>query len=107
LLLTYPLTGIGETYLAENNANSALVPLARAFKIRQAQDRDPERRAEIEFAYARALWNSNRDRERALALAEEARGDYAKAREPDSLAEVAEWLRKTNQDGAQRRLARR
>jgi tetratricopeptide (TPR) repeat protein len=106
-LLAYPLTGIGETYLAEGEANRALVPLARAFKIRQTQDPDRSRRAETKFAYARALWNSNRDRSRARALGEEARADYAEAQSRDKLVPVEEWLRRTNEDVSRRPLARR
>ena len=37
-------------------------PLERAFKIREAQETDPSRRAETRFALARALWESSRDR---------------------------------------------
>ena len=65
LNLGYALTGIGISYLAEGNAANALVPLERAFKIREAQETDPSRRAETRFALARALWESNRDRARA------------------------------------------
>src|SRR5262245_35359139 len=52
--LAYALTGIGATYLAENDAASALAPLERAFKIREAHEVEPSRRAEPRFAVARA-----------------------------------------------------
>ncbi len=67
-------------------------PLERAFKIREAQETDPSRRAETRFALARALWESGRDWARARALAEEARESYAKAEVKTKLAEVDTWL---------------
>ncbi|HVV53629.1 MAG TPA: tetratricopeptide repeat protein, partial [Polyangia bacterium] len=77
--LAYALTGIGLSYLAEADPASAVVPLERAFKIREAQETDPARRAETRFALARALWESGRDHQRARALAEQARASYTQA----------------------------
>src|SRR6185312_15510304 len=37
----YALTGIGVSYLAEGDAISAITPLERAFKIREAKESDP------------------------------------------------------------------
>jgi tetratricopeptide (TPR) repeat protein len=94
LNLSYPLTGIGISYLLEGNPASAIVVLERALKIRQAQDPDHGKRAETAFALARALWESNRDRARARSLAEEAKAGYAKANNTKAkLAEVETWLR--------------
>jgi tetratricopeptide (TPR) repeat protein len=94
LTLSYALTGIGLSHLAEGNSASALVPLERAFQMREAEEHDPLRRSETRFALARALWESNRDRTRARALAEEARDAYAKASaEREKLTEVELWLR--------------
>jgi tetratricopeptide (TPR) repeat protein len=90
--LAYALTGIGVSYLAEGDAISAITPLERAFKIREAQETDPSRRAETRFALARALWESGRDRVRARALAQEAREGYAKAELTAKLADVDTWL---------------
>ena len=90
--LAYALTGIGVSYLAEADPSSAIVPLERAFKIREAQETDPSRRAETRFALARALWESRRDRGRARVLAEEAREGYAKAAVKAKLAEGDSWL---------------
>ena len=91
--LAYALTGIGVTYLAENEPGSALAPLERAFKIREAQEVDWSRRAETRFALARSLWETNRDRPRARALAEQAREGYAKSTVKAKAAEVDNWLR--------------
>ncbi len=90
--LGYALTGIGVSYLSEGDPSSAIVPLERAFKIREAQETDPSRRAETRFALARALWEAGRDRGRARVLAEEAREGYAKAVVKAKLAEVDTWL---------------
>jgi tetratricopeptide (TPR) repeat protein len=91
--LAYALTGIGISYIAEGDPGSGIVPLERAFKIREAQESDPSRRAETRFALARALWEAGRDRGRAHTLAEEAREGYAKAEIKAKLAEVDSWLR--------------
>jgi serine/threonine protein kinase/tetratricopeptide (TPR) repeat protein len=90
--LAFALTGIGVSYLAEGDPSSAIVPLERAFKIREAQETDPSRRAETRFALARALWEAGRDRGRARVLAEEAREGYAKAVVKPKLVEVESWL---------------
>jgi eukaryotic-like serine/threonine-protein kinase len=91
--LGFALTGIGVSYLSEGDPTSAIVPLERAFKIREAQESDPSRRAETRFALARALWGAGRDRGRARVLAEEAREGYVKAVAKGKLAEVDSWLR--------------
>ena len=91
--LGYALTGIGLSYLAEGTPTSALVPLERAYKIRQAQETDPSHRAETLFALARALWESSRDRGRARTLAVESREGYRKADAKARMAEVEAWLR--------------
>jgi serine/threonine protein kinase/tetratricopeptide (TPR) repeat protein len=95
--LAYALTGIGGSYLAEGDPGSALAPLERALKIREAHEIDWSRRAETRFALARALWESNRDRGRARLLAEQAKEGYAKlsggSRMETKLAEVEDWLR--------------
>jgi tetratricopeptide (TPR) repeat protein len=93
--LAYALTGIGGSYLAEGDPVNALAPLERAFKIREAHEIDWPRRAETRFALARALWESNRDRVRARALAEQAKEGYAKGPggTKAKVAEVEGWLR--------------
>ncbi len=91
--LAYALTGIGISYIADGDPTSAIVPLERAFKIREEHENDPARRAETRFALARALWEAGRDRGRARLLAEEARDSYAKAVAKPKLVEVESWLR--------------
>jgi tetratricopeptide (TPR) repeat protein len=91
--LGYALSGIGISYLAEGDSSSALVPLERALKIREASEKDPTKLGETRFALARALWESNRDRARARTLAEEARTSFSEATQRKNLMEVAVWLR--------------
>jgi serine/threonine protein kinase/tetratricopeptide (TPR) repeat protein len=91
--LAYGLTGIGVSYLAEGSAANALVPLERAFRIREAQETDEAKRAETSFALARALWASNRDRSRARALAERARHAFAQLPGNANAREVEVWLK--------------
>jgi eukaryotic-like serine/threonine-protein kinase len=91
-ILAYALTGIGASYLSEGDASNAIVPLERAFKIREAHETDPSRRAETRFALARALWESGRDRLRARELAEQVHDSYAKAELKTKVAEVDSWL---------------
>ena len=93
LNIAYALTGIGIAYLEEGNPDNALVPLERALKIRQQQEQDIAQRSETRFALARALWDANRDRGRARALAEQARTDYAKSVNKTRPSEIDAWLR--------------
>jgi serine/threonine protein kinase/tetratricopeptide (TPR) repeat protein len=90
--LAYALTGIGASYLSEGDAANAIVPLERAFKIREAHETDPSRRGETRFALARALWESGRDHLRARSLAEQARASYTEAELKTNVAEVESWL---------------
>jgi eukaryotic-like serine/threonine-protein kinase len=91
LNLGYSLTGIGLSYLAESNPASALVPLERAFRIRLAQETEPSRRAETTFALAKAIWSANRDRARAIGLADQATDDFQKAKAGAKADEVKRW----------------
>jgi serine/threonine protein kinase/tetratricopeptide (TPR) repeat protein len=90
--LAYALTGIGESYLAERDAASALAPLERAYKIRQDKETDPARQGETAFALARALWEANVDRARAIDLGDSARRAYERAALTARRADVDVWL---------------
>ncbi|HEX4405436.1 MAG TPA: serine/threonine-protein kinase [Polyangia bacterium] len=94
-ILAYALTGIGVSYLGERDAMSAVAPLERAWKIREAKETDPGRRGETLFALARALWDADRDRHRAQALGQTARAAYAKVGQPSMSTKVGDvdtWL---------------
>jgi len=73
LYLSYALTGLGRARLATGAPASAIAPLEQALSIRDASNAEPEMRAETMFALAQALWRTERDRPRALRLAERAR----------------------------------
>src|SRR5450432_1351345 len=90
--LAYVLTAIGVSYLGERDATSALAPLERAWRIREAKESDPERRGVTRFALARALWDSERDRTRAASLAQAARVAYGEAGDEAKVAEVESWV---------------
>jgi tetratricopeptide (TPR) repeat protein len=77
--LAYPLTGLGQSYLADHQAAAAIAPLERARRIRQAHEKDTALVAETSFTLARALWESGAARDRALRLAGEARDAYARS----------------------------
>jgi tetratricopeptide (TPR) repeat protein/predicted Ser/Thr protein kinase len=82
----------GRALMALKAPERAIPPLERALAIRERMDRG--RLAEAQFALARALWDSGRDRERALRLAADARDGYLRAR-PEAtrlIAEVQAWL---------------
>jgi eukaryotic-like serine/threonine-protein kinase len=93
--LAYPLTGLGESYLADHQPGAALAPFERAQRIRAAHERDAALLAETDFGLARALWETNTGRDRALRLAAEARAAYARSPSllaPGSAAQVAEQV---------------
>ena len=90
--LAYALTGIGMSYLLENDPMHALIPLERAFKIRTAHESEPSRRAETAFALARVLWAANHDRARATALAEQAIKEFERGKASNKIGEIERWL---------------
>jgi eukaryotic-like serine/threonine-protein kinase len=87
------LTGIGTSYLGEGKPADALSPLETALRIRSAKEVNPAKRAETDFALARALWESNVDRSRARELLGLARDRYAKADAKPKVAEIDRWRR--------------
>jgi serine/threonine-protein kinase len=93
LNLGFALTGIGLSYLAEGNPALSLIPLERAFKIRQDHEPEASRRAETAFALAQALSSSNRGRCRARVLAGQALDDYGKAGSAAKAEGVEGWIR--------------
>jgi tetratricopeptide (TPR) repeat protein len=95
--LSYPLTGLGLSYLADHKASLAIAPLERARRIRQAHETDPLLIADIDFALARALWEAGVDRPRALRLAEAAGKAYGqKPVFAARAAEIDRWLDERN-----------
>jgi hypothetical protein len=91
--LGYPLTALGRARLALGRPKDAIAPLERANELREAAEPEKLLVAETRFALARALWDSNADRRRALTLADEARQNYAQlGTQPRSVALVDSWL---------------
>ncbi len=93
--LAFDLTGIGRAHLALARPAAAIPPLERALALRTATPGDPTERGETEFMLARALWDANRDRDRARALAGRARVVFAAAGDgrKRELAAIDAWLR--------------
>jgi len=90
--LAYPLTGIGRVMLDLGRPGDARAPLERALRIRQAREFRPIELGETSFALAQALWAGG-ERSRALALAESAQDEFARA--PAAVKDrqaVASWV---------------
>jgi serine/threonine protein kinase/tetratricopeptide (TPR) repeat protein len=91
--VAFSLTGIGSTLVSLQRPGEAIAPLQRALRIRQEHDPDGSRLGETEFALARALWDSRRDAERAIALAQKALQDYGRlASSSDARSKILKWL---------------
>ncbi|HEU0029866.1 MAG TPA: serine/threonine-protein kinase [Kofleriaceae bacterium] len=95
LIVGYILSNLGGVYWAQHRPAEAIPPLERALALREAQAGDAVELAGTRWALARALWDANRDRPRAVTLARAARDALAKAdrRGEPTLAEVTAWLK--------------
>jgi tetratricopeptide (TPR) repeat protein len=100
LAATIPLRTLGLSRLALGQFAAAREVLERAVSIRDAIDKNPLRLAEVHFALARALYETGEPL-RALALARQARTEYAQAaRTPIAerdLADLDSWLEERDQ----------
>jgi tetratricopeptide (TPR) repeat protein len=81
--VSYALTGLGLSLLAENRAVEAIGSLEEARQIRETAHAPPHLRALTSFALARALWQAGRDRPRAVELAREARELFPESNDVD------------------------
>jgi tetratricopeptide (TPR) repeat protein len=91
--LANPHLGLARTALARERPDEAVPHAEQAVRLREAADTAPYELALARFTLARALWESDRDRPRALRLAEQARSTYREmAGEKDMLAQVEAWL---------------
>jgi tetratricopeptide (TPR) repeat protein len=88
------LDTIGEVHLDRGAPAAATAPLERALRL-FASIPNPSDTGHVRFDLARALWESNRDRGRALTLARQARGDLAAAgaEGEGELAALQAWLK--------------
>ncbi len=95
--LAYPLAGLGGSYLADHQPAAAIAPLERAARIRTAHEKDSALVGETDFTLARALWEADTARDRAVRMAAEARAAYARSptsatRVAERIAEIDRWL---------------
>jgi tetratricopeptide (TPR) repeat protein len=92
-IVAYGLTGLGIALIGEGRPKEAIAPLERALETRKEIDTARELTGETRFALARALWIQPRARARSLALAREARADYAQAKTgAAAVATIDAWL---------------
>ena len=104
IILAYPLMALGLGYLNDEMPEQALPLLERAVRIRDSGETEPALRGESHFALAQALRCTGRDRNRAVALAQTALGEYSRAlRAPGARREIGrlqEWLDEVRVDDA-------
>ena len=93
-LLAHPLTGIGQTRVELSQPLEAIAPLERALALREPAGAGTVDLARTRFVLARALWDSGRDRNRALKLASLAREALVAAGDAHDKErrEVETWL---------------
>jgi tetratricopeptide (TPR) repeat protein len=85
--LAWLLLGQGQVALDQHRPAEAVAPLERALKLA------PELlRPAVQFGLAQALWDTNRDRARAVDLATQARESWRRRPYQDALQEVSRWL---------------
>ena len=91
--LGYHSTCIARALVQEGKAHEALPWLDRAVAIRSKSTRDPVETADTGFVLAQALWDTRKDRSRALELAKQAHAAYVEANNRDfDVREIAAWL---------------
>jgi tetratricopeptide (TPR) repeat protein/predicted Ser/Thr protein kinase len=85
--VAWDLVGLGSIQVALHKPAQALRLLERALKLA------PEHiLAEVQFTLAQALWDSRRDRSRALMLANQSLEDWQRRGRKSDAAEVSKWL---------------
>jgi serine/threonine protein kinase/tetratricopeptide (TPR) repeat protein len=96
VLVFVALTSLGIARLMEGKNTEALAALERADRLADSVAPSSAYRAQVRFALGRALWESGRDRAKALALAATARQDYEAAATSvvvrQELGQIAAWL---------------
>ena len=95
LVLAYPLTALGVALLGDGQPATAMPFLERAVALRDVSEGKPSTRAESRFSLARALDAAGQDRQRAQALARQARAEHASDVGPASArqqAAIDAWL---------------
>jgi serine/threonine-protein kinase len=90
--LAFPLHGIGSCLVTLKKPRDALPYLERALTLRSGDDVAPTLRAATLTVLADALWDSGRDRRRAISLARDARALYVDAADAGSSGALDRWL---------------
>jgi tetratricopeptide (TPR) repeat protein len=89
--------GLGRALLDQNQPQKALADIEKAHQVISTLEGDPIELAEAEFAYARVLWDTRKDRPRAIKLAKSADKRYRTHQrftaKQDS-AQVTAWLKR-------------
>ena len=91
-VLAGTLSVLGRSLLEQHKTHEARPLLERAYAIRTQAEKDPTRRAETAFLLAQAVWHNRAERPKALALAIEAKRDYATSTDKAALSDVERWL---------------
>jgi eukaryotic-like serine/threonine-protein kinase len=93
-LLAFALTGLGRAYIGEGRPAEGIGPLEEALRIRTAKAVESESLGFTRFSLAAALWSQPAHRDRARALARQARSELAQVTKPTMpLPDVDAWLR--------------
>jgi eukaryotic-like serine/threonine-protein kinase len=102
--LGYPLHGLANIALKQGHLADAVSVAERAVGVLATAEVPPTRLAPVRFMLARALWDAQRDRSRAVALAEQARDAWRNAGSgaQEDLAEVEAWLQARGGEGERR-----
>jgi len=90
--LSYSLGNVGQALLGLHRYPEALSHLDRALKMQEAAKLTAEELAEVRFAYARALWEAKKDKNRALVLAAQARDGFRRGHDRRAEDQADRWL---------------
>ncbi|HEX6835135.1 MAG TPA: protein kinase [Polyangia bacterium] len=90
--VVYALAGLGDCLIGDHHAADAIAPLERADAIAKKTPLDPDLVSTVRFDLARALWETGRDRQRAVTMARDAQAELAKVGDQDAAADAAAWL---------------
>jgi eukaryotic-like serine/threonine-protein kinase len=89
----FPLVGLTDVLERLGHHAEAVTDGERALRLREANPTPPHDMGYARFALAKALWGAGGDRGRAVALAKQARDDFAASGRTDPHAEVERWLK--------------
>jgi tetratricopeptide (TPR) repeat protein len=88
----YTLLGLGAALIGTGHADEAVAQLERADDIAKNTTVDPGVVNTLHFDLARALWESGKDRTRAVALARQAHAALARSDDKETAEAAATWL---------------